>query len=85
METRGKVYSSNPPRGRVAVKTVDGFTIIDVKDQMDFHLGDDVRWASGTETGSQTIRNVSKGTDVAVVVLNHWVAAGQLREQLLLD
>ena len=53
--------------------------------ETDFNLGDDVQWIYGTDTGSQTFRNVTRGTDVEVVVQNHWVAPGQLREQLLLD
>ena len=85
MNTKGKIYSANAPRGRVAVKTEDGFTIIEVTNESDFRVGDEVQWINGTDLGSQTYRNITKGTDVEVVVQNHWVAPEQLRQQMLLD
>jgi hypothetical protein len=85
MNTTGKVYSTNPPRGRIAIKTTDGFTIVEVTKEGDFRVGDDVRWLNGTDVGAQTYHNVTRGTDVQVTVQNHWVPSGHLREQMLLE
>jgi hypothetical protein len=85
MNTKGKVHVANPPRGRVAVQTGDGFTIIEVTKETDFRVGDEVQWTNGTDMGSQTYRNVTTRMDVLVVVQNHWVVPEQLRQQLLLD
>ena len=85
MNTTGKVYSVNLQRGRVAVKTEDGFTILEVVNEGDFRVGDTVQWTNGTDLGSQIYRNITKGTQVEVTVQNHWVAPEHLRHQLLLD
>jgi hypothetical protein len=85
MSMRGHVFAMNPQRGMVAIETEGGFTIIELLSDDDIAIGDEMAWSDDTGLGSETYRNITKGTRMDVYVQNHWVPKNQLRHQLLMD
>jgi hypothetical protein len=86
MSMRGQVFAMNPRRGMVAIETEGhGFTIIELLSDDDIEIGDEMSWSDDTGLGSETYRNITKGTRMDVYVQNHWVSKNQLRQQLLMD
>ena len=84
MGRKGTVAAMNPSRGMVAIATEDdGYTIIELQSEFELEIGDEMTWQNGYSLGSETYKNVTKGTQQEVYVQNHSVSNASLRQQLL--
>lgn len=80
----GRVALVNPRRGMVAVLTEDGdYSIIEMLGDDPPEIGDTISWGDDTALGSETVENRTSGEAYDVYFQNHWVSAGQVRQQLL--
>lgn len=79
---RGSVKHINPNRSMVAVLTEENYSIIELTGD-ELEIGDIVEWTAEHPSGSHTIRNLTRGSQISVFFQNHCVPQSQLRQQLL--
>lgn len=85
IEMRGTVAHMNPTRGMVAVRTDQGYSIVELLGDDPPDVGDEVRWVGeDTPLGGHMLENLSQGLHFEVFFQNHHVSEGNLRNQLLL-
>ena len=79
---KGVVHEINASRCMVAIKTSEGYSIVELVDSDAIEVGDHVRWREDTQLGSGQLENLSRRTSFEVYFQNHWVSEQQLRAQL---
>jgi molecular chaperone DnaK (HSP70) len=79
----GTVEQLNPSRGMVAVRTDEGYSIVELLGD-EVEVGEVLAWSGSTPLGGETIRNLTRGCNLNVFFQNHHVSHSDLRSQLLL-
>ena len=80
---KGVVEFTNPHRGMAAVRTAEGYSIVEMLGD-DIEIGDQLSWSAQTPLGGATIRNLTQGSEMEVFFQDHHVSRSSLRAQLLL-
>lgn len=79
----GIVEFTNPRRGMAAVRTAEGYSIVEMLGD-DVEIGDELSWRAQNPLGGATIRNLTQGTEMEVFFQDHHFSRSRVRAQLLL-